>query len=52
MNKTLLPLAMSLSLSLAAGTASAQGFSLEGAVIDSRTGNSLGVITERQTDIG
>ena len=47
MNKTLLPFAMSLTLMLAAGTASAQGFSLEGAVIDSRTGNSLGVITER-----
>ena len=31
-----------------AGSAQAQrGFSLEGAVIDSRNGNSLGVVTER-----
>jgi hypothetical protein len=36
-------------LCLAAATtgAVAQGFSIEGAVIDSRTGNSLGVVTER-----
>ena len=38
---------MLLALQLGAGAASAQGFALEGAVIDSRTGNSLGVITER-----
>jgi hypothetical protein len=31
----------------AAGHAAAQGFALEGAVIDSRNGNSLGVVTER-----
>ena len=50
MNKTLRPTAAffaSVTLSLATSTASAQGFALEGAVIDSRTGNSLGVITER-----
>jgi hypothetical protein len=36
------------SLAVAAGHSSAQrSFSLEGAVIDSRTGNSLGVVTER-----
>ena len=34
-------------LSLSGGLAAAQSFALEGAVIDSRTGNSLGVVTER-----
>ena len=38
---------MAAMLALAATTAMAQSFSLEGAIIDSRTGNSLGVVTER-----
>ncbi len=38
---------LALTLLAAAGGASAQGFALEGAVVDSRTSRSLGVISER-----
>lgn len=40
-------LALGAALAAASAVASAQGFALEGAVIDSRNGNSLGVINER-----
>jgi hypothetical protein len=41
------PTALVLALAAACGGAMAQGFTMEGAVIDSRTGTSLGVVTER-----
>ena len=43
---TLKVLSIAGALSLIGGAAAAQSFSLEGAVIDSRSGNSLGVVTE------
>lgn len=47
MDKTLHHMALACALALGTGVACAQGFKLEGAVIDSRNGKSLGVLTER-----
>jgi hypothetical protein len=47
MKKAFHQLAAACALTLAGGAACAQGFTLEGAVIDSRNSKSLGVLTER-----